>query len=100
VKLAAAILIDGVIDASWLFIVVVGLTLVFGVLNVLNFAYGSLFAVGRLCGGVSADVLGPIPGSLVAFIGAGDAVGKSRGTSSSIAFIILGRLSVIRPSRK
>jgi len=36
VKLAAAILIDGVIDASWLFIVAVGLTLVFGVLNILN----------------------------------------------------------------
>src|SRR6516165_7140458 len=46
VKLAAAILIDGVIDASWLFIVAVGLTLVFGVLNILNFAHGSLFAVG------------------------------------------------------
>ena len=45
-KLAAAILIDGVIDASWLFIVAVGLTLVFGVLNILNFAHGSLFAVG------------------------------------------------------
>ena len=45
-KLAAAIVIDGVIDASWLFIVAVGLTLVFGVLNILNFAHGSLFAVG------------------------------------------------------
>src|ERR1700684_4679453 len=45
-KLAAGVLIDGVIDASWLFIVAVGLTLVFGVLNILNFAHGSLFAVG------------------------------------------------------
>ena len=45
-KLAAAILIDGVIDASWLFIVAVGLTLVFGVPNILNFAHGSQFAVG------------------------------------------------------
>ena len=35
-KLAAAILIDGVIDASWLFIVAVGLTLVFGVLTTEN----------------------------------------------------------------
>jgi len=41
VKLAAAILIDGVIDASWLFIVA---ALVFGVLNILNFAHP--FAVG------------------------------------------------------
>jgi len=46
VKLAAAILIDGVIDASWLFVVAVGLTLVFGVPNILNFAHGSQFAVG------------------------------------------------------
>ena len=45
-NIAAAILIDGLIDASWLFIVAVGLTLVFGVLNILNFAHGSLFAVG------------------------------------------------------
>ena len=45
-NLAAAILVDGLIDASWLFIVVVGLTLVFGVLNILNFAHGSLYAIG------------------------------------------------------
>ncbi len=45
-NLAAAILIDGLIDASWLFIVAVGLTLVFGVLNILNIAHGSLYAIG------------------------------------------------------
>lgn len=45
-RLAAAIFIDGLIDASWLFIVAVGLTLVYGVLNILNFAHGSLYAVG------------------------------------------------------
>ena len=45
-NLAAAIFVDGLIDASWLFIVAVGLTLVFGVLNILNFAHGSLYAVG------------------------------------------------------
>jgi branched-chain amino acid transport system permease protein len=42
----ATILIDGVIDASWLFIVAVGLTLVFGVLNILNIAHGNLYAIG------------------------------------------------------
>ena len=45
-NLAAAIFVDGLIDASWLFIVAVGLTLVFGVLNILNFAHGSLYAIG------------------------------------------------------
>ncbi len=45
-ELAATIAIDGVIDASWLFIVAVGLTLVFGVLNILNIAHGNLYAIG------------------------------------------------------
>jgi branched-chain amino acid transport system permease protein len=44
--IAATIVIDGLIDASWLFIVAVGLTLVFGVLNILNIAHGNLYAIG------------------------------------------------------
>ena len=40
------ILIDGLTYASWLFIVAVGLTLVFGVLKILNIAHGSFYAVG------------------------------------------------------
>lgn len=40
------IVIDGVIYASWLFIVALGLTLVFGVLRILNIAHGSLYAIG------------------------------------------------------
>ena len=40
------ILIDGVTYASWLFIVAVGLTLVFGVLKILNIAHGSFYALG------------------------------------------------------
>lgn len=44
--LALTILIDGVIYASWLFIVAVGLTLIFGVLKILNIAHGSFYAVG------------------------------------------------------
>lgn len=42
----AAILVDGVIYASWLFIVAAGLTLVYGVMRILNLAHGSLYAVG------------------------------------------------------
>jgi branched-chain amino acid transport system permease protein len=37
---------DGVIYASWLFIVAVGMTLVYGVMRVLNVAHGSLYALG------------------------------------------------------
>ena len=41
-----AILVDGLIYASWLFIVAIGLTLIFGVIRVLNFAHGALYAFG------------------------------------------------------
>lgn len=44
--LAATILIDGLTYASWLFIVALGLTLVFGVLKILNVAHGSFYALG------------------------------------------------------
>ena len=40
------ILVDGVTYASWLFIVALGLTLVFGVLKILNIAHGSFYALG------------------------------------------------------
>src|SRR3954471_8401890 len=39
-------MIDGLIEASWLFIVALGLTLVFGVLKILNIAHGSFYALG------------------------------------------------------
>ncbi len=42
----ATILIDGINYASWLFIVALGLTLVFGVLKILNVAHGSFYALG------------------------------------------------------
>lgn len=44
------ILMDGLVFASWLFLVSVGLTLVFGVLRILNLAHGSLYALGAYVG--------------------------------------------------
>jgi branched-chain amino acid transport system permease protein len=44
--LATVIAIDGLIYASWLFIVALGLTLVFGVMKILNVAHGSFYAIG------------------------------------------------------
>jgi branched-chain amino acid transport system permease protein len=41
-----AILVDGLIYASWLFMVAAGLTLIYGVMKILNMAHGSLFAIG------------------------------------------------------
>ena len=41
-----AILVDGLIYASWLFLVAAGLTLIYGVMKILNMAHGSMFAIG------------------------------------------------------
>ncbi len=41
-----AIAVDGVIYASWLFIIATGLTIVYGVMRILNMAHGSLYALG------------------------------------------------------
>ncbi len=48
--LLATILVDGVTYASWLYIVALGLTLVFGILKILNIAHGSFYAVGAYAG--------------------------------------------------
>ena len=37
--------VDALVYASWLFIVSLGLTLVFGVLKILNMAHGSIYAL-------------------------------------------------------
>src|SRR6516225_162132 len=41
-----AVIIDGIIYSSWLFIIAVGLTLIYGVMKILNIAHGSLYALG------------------------------------------------------
>ena len=45
-QVLTAILVDGVVYASWLFVVAIGLTLIYGVMNILNVAHGSLYALG------------------------------------------------------
>ena len=49
------ILVDGIVYASWLFIVALGLTLVYGVLKILIIAHGSFYAVGAYA---AASVVG------------------------------------------
>jgi branched-chain amino acid transport system permease protein len=41
-----AVLVDGLIYASWLFVIAAGLTIVYGVMRILNMAHGSLYALG------------------------------------------------------
>ncbi len=43
---SVAIVFDGLVYASWLFTVSVGLTLIYGVMKILNIAHGSLYALG------------------------------------------------------
>lgn len=41
-----AVLLDAALYASWLFIIAAGLTMVYGVMRILNMAHGSLYALG------------------------------------------------------
>ena len=43
---AFAIITDGLVYAAYLFIVAIGLTLIFGVMKILNVAHGSFYAFG------------------------------------------------------
>ena len=54
------IVLDGLIEASWLFIVALGLTLVFGVLKILNIAHGSFYALGAY---IAATVVTTVGGA-------------------------------------
>ena len=44
-----AILLDGLNYAAWLFIIAVGLTLIYGVMRILNIAHGAFYAIGAYC---------------------------------------------------
>jgi branched-chain amino acid transport system permease protein len=41
-----AVLVDGILYSSWLFIIAIGLTLIYGVMKILNMAHGSFYALG------------------------------------------------------
>ena len=41
-----AVIVDGILYASWMFIIAVGLTLIYGVMKILNVAHGSMYALG------------------------------------------------------
>jgi len=55
VSTLVAILVDGIIYASWLFIIAAGLTMIYGVMRILNMAHGSLYALGAY---VAASLVG------------------------------------------
>lgn len=71
--------LDGLAYAGQLFMVAVGLTLVFGVLKILNVAHGSLFAIGAYVAATLIGWLGAEELSLLALAIAALAVGASFG---------------------
>lgn len=77
------ILADGLIYASWLFIVALGLTLVFGVLKIVNIAHGAFYAIGAYAGaslvGLAVWLGLPKPLTLVAMLVAAAAVAVALG---------------------
>jgi branched-chain amino acid transport system permease protein len=71
----AIIVLDGLVYASWLFLVSAGLTFVYGVLRILNVAHGSLYALGAytsasLVGAYVATGLSPALGYLALLVAA------------------------------
>jgi len=51
-----AIIVDGLVYSSWLFIVAVGLTLIFGVMKVLNVAHGGFYSMGAYAAAWSVGI--------------------------------------------
>ena len=49
-----AVIVDGVLYASWMFVIAVGLTLIYGVMKILNVAHGSLYALGAYTASTAA----------------------------------------------
>jgi branched-chain amino acid transport system permease protein len=74
-----AIIVDGLVYASWLFLVAVGLTLILGVMRVLNVAHGGLYSFGAYTAawgiGVYFERGLPAAGSFLVLAAAAIAVG-------------------------
>ena len=95
------ILIDGVVYSSWLFIVATGLTLVYGVMKILNMAHGSLYAIGAYSAASMVGwyfSAGYVPwGSYLVFLGAAVGAGALAGLliERGVLRIMYGRDEVI-----
>lgn len=105
-------LIDGVMYAAWLFLIAVGLTLIFGVMRILNMAHGTFYAIGAyaaataasawIAGGMAPLVVYPV--LIVAGIAAGVILGVTveqgllrfmRGRDATILLLVTYALFLI-----
>ncbi|HMH17183.1 MAG TPA: branched-chain amino acid ABC transporter permease, partial [Burkholderiales bacterium] len=48
------VVVDGIIYSAWLFIAAVGLTLIYGVMKIVNVTHGSFYALGAYAGASAA----------------------------------------------
>jgi branched-chain amino acid transport system permease protein len=82
--IAFAILVDGLVYASWLFIVAIGLSLIFGVMKILNVAHGAFYAFGAYGAatlvGVYFDAGLPVAGGFAAMLLAAVLIGLILGS--------------------
>jgi branched-chain amino acid transport system permease protein len=46
----SAVIVDGIIYSAWLFVAAVGLTLIYGVMKIVNLTHGSFYALGAYAG--------------------------------------------------
>jgi len=80
---ALAILTDGLVYAAWLFVVAIGLSLIFGVMRILNVAHGSFYAFGAYSAataiGIYFDRDLPVAGGYLVMAGAAVATGLVMG---------------------
>ncbi|HEX6143708.1 MAG TPA: branched-chain amino acid ABC transporter permease [Geminicoccaceae bacterium] len=99
--IAFAILMDGLVFSSWLFIVAVGLSLIFGVMKILNVAHGSFYAFGAYGAatlvGVYFNAGLPVAGAFAAMLLAAVAIGLVLGfvLERAILRTVYGRDEVI-----
>jgi branched-subunit amino acid ABC-type transport system permease component len=83
-------IINGLAVGSAMFLVAAGLTFVFGILRVLNFAHGHFFMIGAY---VAFSIVGQNPGTMWAYLGASLAAGLVVGVLGVITdFLVLRRL--------
>ena len=68
-----AVLFDGVVYSSWLFLMAAGLTLIYGVMKILNIAHGSLYALG---GYTAATIAGAWLAAGQAAVGSAESASK------------------------
>jgi branched-chain amino acid transport system permease protein len=98
---AFAILTDGLVYAAYLFVVAIGLTLIFGVMKILNVAHGSFYAFGAYGAatavGVYFDRGLPVAGGFLAMVLAGMMLGLVIGIvlERGVLRLVYGRDEVI-----